>query len=116
MKAIKKLRSEGLKVAIDDFGTGHTSLSVIQEFQFDYLKIDKCFTDTIGLDTVNSPVLITIIDLGHRLNVLIVAEGVETVEQAKFLANNHVQRMQGYYFSQPVEFKKLDFTKKYNMI
>ncbi|EHK4784348.1 EAL domain-containing protein [Vibrio parahaemolyticus] len=116
MKAIKKLRSEGLKVAIDDFGTGHTSLSVIQEFQFDYLKIDKCFTDTIGLDTVNSPVLITIIDLGHRLNVLIVAEGVETVEQAKFLANNHVQRMQGYYFSQPVELKKLDFTKKYNMI
>ncbi|CAH1562888.1 EAL domain-containing protein [Vibrio jasicida] len=102
IQTLNKLKKSGLKIAIDDFGTGHTSLSVIQELNFDYLKIDKCFTDTIGINTVNSTVLDTIIELGHRLDVKIVAEGVETKEQIEHLKCNGVQKMQGYYFSRPV--------------
>ncbi|UQA54477.1 EAL domain-containing protein [Vibrio sp. ED002] len=102
IQTLNELKKSGLKIAIDDFGTGHTSLSVIQELNFDYLKIDKCFTDTIGINTVNSTVLDTIIELGHRLDVKIVAEGVETKEQFDHLKCNGVQKMQGYYFSKPV--------------
>ncbi|WP_045495308.1 EAL domain-containing protein [Vibrio hyugaensis] len=102
IKTLNNLKKSGLRIAIDDFGTGHTSLSVIQELNFDYLKIDKCFTDTIGIKTVNSTVLDTIIELGRRLNVKIIAEGVETKEQFDYLASNGVQKMQGYYFSKPI--------------
>ncbi|WP_274021432.1 EAL domain-containing protein [Vibrio parahaemolyticus] len=105
---INQLRKEGLTVAVDDFGTGHTSLSVIQDLDFNYLKIDKCFIDTIGLDTVNSTVLDAIIQLGKRLGVVLIAEGVETKEQFDYLANHGVEKVQGYYFSQPIPLDKLE--------
>ncbi|MGR5159356.1 EAL domain-containing protein [Vibrio owensii] len=101
VKAINFLREKGIKIAIDDFGTGYTSLSVIQEISFDYLKIDKCFVDTIGLKTVNATVLDTIIELGKRMDVKTVAEGVETLEQFSYLQKAGVEKMQGYYFSKP---------------
>ena len=62
-EALAELRKSGILVSIDDFGTGHTALSVIQKTQFDYLKIDKCFVDTIGLETVNSTVLLSLIHI-----------------------------------------------------
>ncbi|WP_070970080.1 EAL domain-containing protein [Vibrio sonorensis] len=104
---LEQLRLEELLIAIDDFGTGHTSLSVIQDTQFDYLKIDKCFIDSIGLDTVNAPVLNTIVDLGHRLGVHIVAEGVETEQQADYLTEIGVSHLQGFYFAKPMKAQAL---------
>ncbi|MGY3569661.1 EAL domain-containing protein [Vibrio paucivorans] len=99
---LKELRDNGLIVSIDDFGTGHTSLSILQDTALDHLKIDKCFVDTIGLETVNAPVLTTIIELGHKLKVKIVAEGVETAQQAEYLAGFDVQYLQGYHFYKPM--------------
>ncbi|NRF25611.1 EAL domain-containing protein [Vibrio coralliilyticus] len=106
-EALAELRKSGILVSIDDFGTGHTALSVIQKTQFDYLKIDKCFVDTIGLETVNSTVLNTIIDLGHRLGVKMIAEGVEEQNQVEYLAKMNVSYLQGYHFSKPVELDDL---------
>ncbi|MDA0118727.1 EAL domain-containing protein [Vibrio sp. T11.5] len=105
--ALVQLRKSGILISIDDFGTGHTALSVIQKTQFDYLKIDKCFVDTIGVETVNSAVLNTIIDLGHRLDVKMIAEGVETEQQVQYLGAMKVSYLQGYYFSKPLELETL---------
>ena len=106
-EALKTLRQHGIRIAIDDFGTGHTSLSVIQQTEFDYLKIDKCFVDTIGIDTVNAPVLNSIIDLAHRLKVRIIAEGVEDASQADYLKMLNVHLLQGYLYSRPVNIDDL---------
>ncbi|MGL6259381.1 EAL domain-containing protein [Vibrio sp. WXL210] len=101
-KALTVLKENKIKVSLDDFGTGQTALSVIQKVHFDVLKVDKCFIDSIGVDAVNSPVLESIINLGHRLNVEIVAEGVETQLQADFLSAAGAHYQQGYLFSRPL--------------
>ena len=74
---IDTLRAEGVRVAIDDFGTGHCSLSYLQKFPVDYLKIDKGFVHAIQPDGEEAPVLDVIIMLAHRLGLSVVAEGVE---------------------------------------
>ncbi len=107
IKVLDALASEGVIIAIDDFGTGQTSLSLLNDAPFNYLKIDKCFVDTIGVDTVNAPVLSTIIELGHKLNVTIVAEGVETEEQRELLSQHNVQLLQGYLFFKPLTLEAL---------
>ncbi|GLT13621.1 EAL domain-containing protein [Vibrio algivorus] len=101
---IKKL---GIDVSIDDFGTGYTSLSVLEDTEFDYLKIDRCFINTIGIKSINSPVLNSIINLANNMNVLMVAEGVETKEQADYLKDHGVQLLQGYFFYKPMSFEEI---------
>lgn len=103
-----ELRKAGILIAIDDFGTGHTALSVLQNITFDYLKIDKCFIDSIGMQSVNAPVLNTIIELAHQLNVSIVAEGVENAIQAQYLKDKGVQCQQGYYYSKPLDITQVE--------
>ncbi|MFL0866792.1 EAL domain-containing protein [Vibrio parahaemolyticus] len=98
---INYLRENGLEVLIDDFGTGQTSLSVLQKTSIDYLKIDKCFVDTIGSDSVNTPVLDAIITLAKGLDVGLIAEGVEYQEQADYLIDRGVLLHQGYLYSKP---------------
>ncbi|WP_089138081.1 EAL domain-containing protein [Vibrio rumoiensis] len=104
---LKEIQQMGVDVSIDDFGTGYTSLSVLQNSEFNYLKIDRCFINTIGIESVNSPVLDTIINLGHSMNVLMVAEGVETKEQADYLLSQGVQLLQGYYFYRPLSIEDI---------
>ncbi|KQH84272.1 diguanylate phosphodiesterase [Vibrio furnissii] len=103
-QVLHELRNSGILVAIDDFGTGRTALSVLQNIEFDFLKIDKCFVDTIGVESVNAPVLNAIIDLSHQLQVEIVAEGVETKVQSCYLKEKGVQYQQGYYYAKPLSF------------
>ncbi|MCU8082879.1 EAL domain-containing protein [Shewanella sp. SM23] len=100
---IESLRQLGILVAIDDFGTGQTTLSLLQTMPLDYLKIDKCFIDTIGQDSVTSHVLDTIIELSHKMNYVVVAEGVETQEQADYLTSRQVHFLQGYLFAKPMK-------------
>ncbi|WP_275014928.1 EAL domain-containing protein [Vibrio fluvialis] len=104
-EVLRELRANGIMVAIDDFGTGRTALSVLQNISFDFLKIDKCFVDTIGVESVNAPVLNAIIDLAHQMNVEIVAEGVETRAQSCYLMEKGVQYQQGYYYAKPLSFQ-----------
>ena len=99
---IDALRAEGVRVAIDDFGTGHCSLSYLQKFPVDYLKIDKGFVHAIQPTGEEAPVLDVIITLSHRLNLAVVAEGVETQEQADYLVRQGCDVLQGYVFARPM--------------
>lgn len=96
------LHNEGYEIAIDDFGTGHSALIYLERFTLDYLKIDRGFVRTLESETGNSPVLDAVMLLAKRLNMLMVAEGVETPEQAKWLRAHGVHFMQGYYFCRPM--------------
>ncbi|UWS33494.1 EAL domain-containing protein [Erwinia pyrifoliae] len=99
---LAELRSEGIRVAIDDFGTGHCSLSYLQTFPLDYLKIDKGFVKAIESADGETPVLDIIIQLAHKLALQVVAEGVETPLQLEYLRNHGVVFMQGYYYARPM--------------
>ncbi|KAA5923972.1 EAL domain-containing protein [Pantoea sp. Bo_2] len=99
---IAQLHEIGVRLAIDDFGTGHSSLSYLKDLQPDVLKIDKIFTAAIGTDAINATVTDMVISLAQRLNISLVAEGVETAEQADYLRERGVDHLQGYYFARPM--------------
>lgn len=107
VKLFEWLHGEGIEIAIDDFGTGHSALIYLERFTLDYLKIDRGFVNAIGMETVTSPVLDTVLTLTHRLNLVTVAEGVETQEQATWLRNHGVDFLQGYWISQPLTLTQL---------
>ena len=100
-RVLQRLRSAGMKVAIDDFGTGYSSLSYLARFPIDVIKIDKAFVKASGRGAKNSSLLRAIVGLGHSLGVEIVAEGIETRQQARILGPLGC-RGQGYYFSKSV--------------
>ncbi|WP_050990319.1 EAL domain-containing protein [Vibrio rumoiensis] len=112
---LSDVRALGIEVSIDDFGTGYTALSVLQDIKFDYLKIDRCFINTIGVESVNAPILNSIISLAHQLEVSIVAEGVETQQQSEYLTSQNVQILQGYYLYKPMPLEAIKNTL-HNMI
>ncbi|MCG8709174.1 EAL domain-containing protein [Brenneria sp. 4F2] len=97
------LRQEGFIIAIDDFGTGHCSLSYLQMFPLDYLKIDKAFVGTIESSNSDTPVLDAIIGLSRRLTLDMVAEGVNTRHEYRYLKQNGVKYLQGYLYARPMD-------------
>lgn len=100
------LRSRKSAVALDDFGAGHSNLSYIGSFPLDYLKIDSQFVSAIGTGSIASQLVDSIIDIGKRLDLQLIAEGVETTEQAEYLLAHGVQHAQGYLFSRPLPIDK----------
>ncbi|MFC6338802.1 EAL domain-containing protein [Pseudomonas sp. CCM 7891] len=98
------LHELGVMIAIDDFGTGHSSLGYLRNFNVDYLKIDQSFVAMIGVDALSRHILDSIIELSAKLDLGIVAEGVETQEQCQYLATQGVDFLQGYLFGRPVPF------------
>ena len=99
---LNNLRESGVKVAMDDFGTGYSSLSYLQELPFDLIKIDKSFVDRITTGTKAEMICRTIIQMAHALGKEAIAEGVETKEQADFLAEHNCDYVQGYFYSRPL--------------
>ena len=101
-RKLDRLRADGLKVAIDDFGTGHCSLSYLQTFSLDYLKIDRGFINAIESLSGETPVLDAIIALSHKLKLEVLGEGVETKMQYLYLRQRGVTFIQGYYYALPL--------------
>ena len=99
---VEALHQKGVKLAIDDFGTGNSSLSWLEKLNPEVLKIDKSFTAAIGTDAVNSTVTDIIIALAQRLNIELVAEGVETCDQASHLRLHGVEFLQGFLYARPM--------------
>ncbi|MEJ8475515.1 putative bifunctional diguanylate cyclase/phosphodiesterase [Roseibium algae] len=102
LTSMRRLKDRGVKVALDDFGSGYSSLSYLRTFPFDTLKIDRDFISNMDQGIEAQAILTTIIQLGQALGMTIVAEGIETSEQLKFLADSGCHRMQGYYISRPL--------------
>lgn len=98
---IKIIRDRGFKILLDDFGVGYSSIKSISTMNFDVLKLDKSFIDGIGT-TDGEAILRYTINMAKELNMKIVAEGVETKEQYKFLYEYNCDEIQGYYFSRPL--------------
>ncbi|AIR91157.1 EAL domain-containing protein [Pseudomonas cremoricolorata] len=102
LELFDKLHEMGVKIALDDFGTGQSSLNYLRQFHFDYLKIDRSFVALVGADALSLHILDSIIELCGKLNLGIVAEGVETVAQRDYLAKSAVDFQQGYLFARPM--------------
>jgi c-di-GMP phosphodiesterase len=100
-----ELHQLGVFIAIDDFGTGHSSLTYLQAFQVDFLKIDKSFVGMIGSDALSSHIVENVIDLATRLELQLVAEGVENEVQAAYLRARQVTFQQGYFYGRPMPMK-----------
>lgn len=98
-RVLARLHEMGVKVSIDDFGTGYSSLSYLKLFPIDYLKIDKSFIDGLPNDGNDRVITDMILSLARKLNVKVVAEGVETVEQYKFLVTHGCDELQGFLFA-----------------
>ncbi|MGE5467376.1 MAG: EAL domain-containing protein [Ignavibacteria bacterium] len=103
MRTLSALRALGIALSLDDFGTGYSSLAYLKQFPFNFVKIDKSFIADIVQNPEDAIIAKAIIALAHRLNLRVVAEGVETVAQLNYLRSNGCDEMQGYYFSRPVE-------------
>lgn len=97
-----QLRDLGVRIAIDDFGTGHSSLAYLREFRVDFLKIDRSFISMIDSHALSRHLLDNILDLAMRLQLALVAEGVESLEQRHYLSQRGVRYLQGYLFALPM--------------
>lgn len=100
--ALQQLKSIGLGIAIDDFGTGYSSLAYLNRFPVDLLKIDRSFISNLDTDPNAAAIASSVIALAHRMDLRVVAEGVENALQLDFLRSQACDEIQGYYFSPPV--------------
>jgi len=101
LKTIKTLRAAGFCIALDDFGTGYSSLSYLVQFPVDTIKIDRAFTQSLGVRENSATIVESVIKLGHSLGITVTAEGVETEEQRLMLASAGCDRLQGFLLSKP---------------
>lgn len=108
IQSLLELKELGVNVSIDDFGTGYSSLYYLKKFPIDKLKIDRSFVRDIMVDPNDAAIVATIIAMTHHLNLKVIAEGVETEDQLKFLYQNRCNEVQGYWFSPPVDSVKLE--------
>ena len=99
IEKLHELKLMGIKVAVDDFGTGYSSLNYLKRFPIDTLKIDKTFVSDVCKDPHDTAIVRAIINLGHALDLTVIAEGVETKEQLQYLSALECDVVQGFLFS-----------------
>lgn len=107
---LEALREAGILLLLDDFGSGYSSFGMLQNYNFDIMKIDMSFVRQIETNTKTRSIIRFIIEMAHTMEIKIIAEGAETKEQVEFLRDNGCDYIQGYYFYKPMpekEFVKL---------
>jgi diguanylate cyclase (GGDEF)-like protein len=107
---LERLKGLGVSLAIDDFGTGYSALGYLRRFPVDVIKLDRSFVGAISASVPDADFVAAVIAMARRLNLTVVAEGVETPEQLSFLRDNACDQAQGFLFSQPLtapEFRSL---------
>jgi diguanylate cyclase (GGDEF)-like protein/PAS domain S-box-containing protein len=103
---LRRLKALGVRISMDDFGSGYSSLSYLQAFPFDKIKIDRAFIINLGRNPQSAAIVRAVIDLGHGLEMSIIAEGVETLDQLAFLAKEGCDGVQGYLLGKPLPIGK----------
>ncbi|MDT8387801.1 MAG: EAL domain-containing protein [Thiogranum sp.] len=101
-KVLQRLKDMGAGLSIDDFGTGYSSLQYLKRFPINKLKIDSHFITDLATDPEDQAIVSAIINMGHSLNLNVIAEGVETVQQMEFLRINGCDSVQGHYLNRPL--------------
>jgi CheY-like chemotaxis protein len=99
---LKELKDFGIGLILDDFGTGYSSLSYLKRFPFDKLKLDISFVRNITSEPDSAAIALAIIAMAHSLNLKVIAEGVETEGQMRYMYRHGCDEMQGYYYSRPL--------------
>ena len=105
---LRRLKGLGVRISMDDFGSGYSSLSYLQAFPFDKIKIDRAFVMNLGRNPQSAAIVRAVIRLGHGLEMSIVAEGVETEEQLNFLTEQGCDAVQGYFIGKPLPIEQYD--------
>ena len=100
---LTRIKQMGIHISVDDFGTGYSSLAYLKRFPLDTLKIDRSFVKDIGVDADGIAIVRAVLALAHSLRLTVVAEGVETIEQLRFLRETQCEQAQGYFISRPVD-------------
>lgn len=113
---LQQLKSLGVRIAIDDFGTGYSSLAYLKRFPIDTIKVDRCFIRDIPTDSGDMQITRAIIAMAHSLRLRVVAEGVETADQLKFLRSQRCDTVQGYYLHRPLPEAEVAAVLKLNRI
>lgn len=108
LEKLGQLKELGIKISLDDFGTGFSSLNYLRQLPIDTLKIDRSFLSEMSETSNDRAIIGTIISLAHKLNMEVVAEGVETQEHNEYLIKNHCDYLQGFYHSKPVSINDLE--------
>ena len=103
LNILRNLRENGIHIALDDFGTGYSSMSYLKHIPLNTLKIDQSFVKELPHDKENFAIVLAIISMAKSLGYAVVAEGVETLEQAQMLNQLNCDALQGYFFSKPVD-------------
>lgn len=110
-EAERNVHKLGFIVSMDDFGTGYSSFSMLKNINIDVLKMDKSFFDDVLESRRGKIIIEAVIEMSHKLNIKVVAEGIETKEQMDYLKKINCDMIQGYYFERPLEVEK--FENKY---
>ncbi|MCR6651868.1 MAG: EAL domain-containing protein [Cellvibrionaceae bacterium] len=105
---MRRLREKGFNISLDDFGTGYSSLSYLKRFPVGKLKIDQSFVQGLETDPVDAAIVRAVINLGHSLDMKVLAEGVETQGQLQRLGDEGCDYIQGFYYSRPLEAESLE--------
>jgi len=105
---LSRVKAMGVNIAIDDFGTGFSSLASLKRLPIDALKVDKSFVRDVTADHDDAALVMAIITLAHNLRLKVIAEGVETEEQLRFLYLQHCEEFQGSLFSKPLPAEALE--------
>lgn len=101
------LHALGFKLSLDDFGTGYSALSYLNQYHFDYLKIDRSFITNLIKNEKDQALINAIVAMAHKLNLKVIAEGVEHAEELQYLQSQNCDYIQGYYFSRPVSGRQI---------
>jgi EAL domain-containing protein (putative c-di-GMP-specific phosphodiesterase class I) len=106
-ETLLEIKAMGVHVSIDDFGTGYSSLARLKKFPFDSVKIDRSFIADVAVDADDAAIVSAVIAMAHNLRLKVVAEGVETPEQIRFLRERNCDEVQGYLVSRPITAEKV---------